>query len=190
MTEKTMKMNKTFDVKSMVLCSLFASLSCIGAFIQIPLPNSDYFTLQYLFVMLTGMLLGSKRALISISSYVFMGLIGLPVFAAGGGIGYLLKPTFGYLLGSILSAYLVGYLCEKLNANSFSKFFISGLSGFLVIYIVGFAYKYMILNFYLSFKIPFIAILLSAFPIDMPGDFIMTILASILAVKIKRVVKI
>ena len=88
MIEKTMKMNKTFDVKSMVLCSLFASLSCIGAFIQIPLPNSDYFTLQYLFVMLTGMLLGSKRALISISSYVFMGLIGLPVFAAGGGIGY------------------------------------------------------------------------------------------------------
>lgn len=37
----------------------------------------------------------------------------MPVFAAGGGIGYIFKPSFGYLLGFILAAYAVGYTIKK-----------------------------------------------------------------------------
>lgn len=189
MKKSTLENHQLLDIKSMVLCSMFAALCAIGAFIQIPLPNLDYFTLQYIFVMLTGMLLGSKRGLVSLSTYVITGLVGFPVFAAGGGIVYLLKPTFGYLLGFILAAYITGFIVEKNNADNFLKFFIAGMAGFIVIYLLGFAYKYFILNFYLAIKTPIYMIFIAAFPIDMPGDFISTIFASILALKIKKAVK-
>ncbi|MEG0250899.1 MAG: biotin transporter BioY [Peptostreptococcus sp.] len=189
MKDSTIAKNQLLDVKSMVLCSMFAALCAVGAFIQIPLPNLDYFTLQYLFVMLTAMLLGSKRGLISLSIYVLTGLVGFPVFAAGGGITYLLKPTFGYLLGFIVAAYITGYLVEKNNADNFLKYFMAGLAGFIVIYFIGFSYKYFILNFYLGIETPFYLIFWGAFPLDMPGDFLATILASIFAIKIKKAVK-
>lgn len=47
------------QTKKLVLCSLFTALIAIGAFIQIPVPMMDYFTLQLLFVLLAGILLGS-----------------------------------------------------------------------------------------------------------------------------------
>ena len=80
--------------RSMVQCALFAALVAIGAFIQIPVPYMDYFTLQFLFVLLAGMLLGSARGALSVSVYVLVGLVGFPVFAAGGGIQYIFRPSF------------------------------------------------------------------------------------------------
>ncbi|MEA4988261.1 MAG: biotin transporter BioY, partial [Anaerovorax sp.] len=71
--------------KKLVLCSLFSALIAVGAFIQIPVPFMDYFTLQFLFVLLAGMILGSKLGMISVAVYVAAGLAGFPIFAAGGG---------------------------------------------------------------------------------------------------------
>ena len=71
--------------KKMVLCALFAALVAIGAFIQIPVPNLDYFTLQFFFVLLAGMLLGPRVGPLSIAVYVAIGLLGIPICAAGGG---------------------------------------------------------------------------------------------------------
>ena len=62
------------------------------------------FTLQWLFVLLAGLLLGSRRAFRSVAVYLITGLIGFPVFARGGGPAYLLRPTFGFLLGFALAA--------------------------------------------------------------------------------------
>ena len=80
--------------------ALFASLISIGAKIMIPLDMIGmHFTLQWLVVLLAGLLLDRRTAVLSVSSYILIGLCGVPVFATGGGIGYLLKPTFGFLLG-------------------------------------------------------------------------------------------
>ncbi|WAW15389.1 biotin transporter BioY [Peptostreptococcus equinus] len=184
--EKTLT-NINLDVKSMVLCSIFSALYVVGAFIQIPLPNSDYFTLQYLFIILSAMVLSPKKALLSVCIYLALGLAGFPVFAAGGGITYILKPSFGYLIGFAVSSYIVSYLLNNRN-KKFSNFFMAGIVGFLIIYVIGFIYKYTALNLFMGVKTPWLVIFLGAFPIDMPGDLIATILAAILAPKIRRAV--
>ena len=92
-----MKNNRT---KQLVMCGLFAALIGIGAFIQIPIPIVPL-TMQDLFVMLAGILLGPKFGALSVFIYLFIGLLGFPVFTHGGGITYVLQPTFGFMLGFI-----------------------------------------------------------------------------------------
>ena len=108
---------KRLSTKSMVLCAMFTALVAVGAFIQIPVPYMDYFTLQFFFVLLAGLILGGNKGAISVGCYVLLGLIGIPIFAAGGGIGYIFRPSFGYLVGFIASAFVTGKICEKLKAE-------------------------------------------------------------------------
>lgn len=90
----------------------FAILTGISAKLKIeigPVPV----TMQTLAVLLSGAVLGAKRGVSSQLVYLGMGLAGLPWFAKGGGLGYILSPTFGYLLGFILCAWVVGFLAER-----------------------------------------------------------------------------
>ncbi|MCB5624660.1 biotin transporter BioY, partial [Bifidobacterium animalis] len=66
----------------------------------------DYFTLQFFFVLLAGILLGPKLGALAVLLYVVIGLLGLPIFAAGGGLAYIVRPSFGYLIGFIAGAYV------------------------------------------------------------------------------------
>ena len=68
--------------KSMIYCGLFTALIAAGAFIKIPVPVVP-FTLQYLFTMLAGLFLGSRRGMISVVAYMLLGLAGLPIFSEG-----------------------------------------------------------------------------------------------------------
>ena len=61
--------------------------------------------------------------------------------------------------------------------------------GFLVTYAIGLTYKYFILNFYMGTKMPFVAILLSCFPLDIPGDIFLCITASLVGSKLSKYVK-
>ena len=71
--------------KNLVMCSLFVALIVVGAFIKIPVPVVP-FTLQLLFTMMAGLLLGGKLGAVSVGVYILMGLLGLPIFAEGGGL--------------------------------------------------------------------------------------------------------
>lgn len=178
--------NKTSKI---VICGLFAAMISLSAFIQIPIPNLDYFTLQFLFVLLAGMLLGSKLGGISVLVYVITGLMGFPVFAAGGGLTYILRPSFGYLIGFILCAFVTGFVCEKIKSKKISKYLIAAFCGFLVTYAIGLTYKYFILNFYMGTKMPLVALLLSCFLLDIPGDIVLCIVASLVGSKLSKYVK-
>jgi biotin transporter BioY len=100
--------------------TLFAALTALGARVTVPLPFTPVpVTLQVLFPLLAGLLLGSKRGALSQAEYVAAGLAGLPVFAKGGsGLAYLFGPTGGYLLGFIAAAFLVGELAAKMRAST------------------------------------------------------------------------
>ena len=102
-------MNHHDMTRNMVLAALFAALTAIGAFLQIP-TGTVPITLQFLFTALAGLLLGWKWGAISQLLYVGIGLLGLPVFTQGGGIGYVLQPSFGFLLGLIPAAAIIGAL--------------------------------------------------------------------------------
>jgi biotin transport system substrate-specific component len=169
---------------TMSRCALFTALVAIGAYIQIPVPFMDYFTLQFFFVLLAGMILGAKQGAISVGLYVLIGLLGVPVFAAGGGIVYIFKPSFGYLLGFIAAAYVVGCTVKKINAGTVRGYLLSAFAGFIITYAIGLTYKFLILNVYLKTPTTFMIVILSCFPVDMPGDIFLCIMSALFANKI------
>ena len=65
-------------------------------------------TLQTFAVALTGYLLKWKRSAIVFITYIIMGLIGIPVFSGGGGFFYVLKPSFGFIIGFLVGTFITG----------------------------------------------------------------------------------
>ena len=112
---------RTIDV---VLCGLFAALIAVGAFSRITLPTQPYpvsFSLQWLFVLLAGMLLGAKLGAMSVGAYLLIGLVGVPVFVHGGGPQYIFRAGFGFLLGFLLAAFLIGLLTERIPVGGYGE---------------------------------------------------------------------
>lgn len=140
-----MKDNK---VRDMMLIALFAALTAVGGLIKINLPYASI-TLQILFCLLSGAILGSKKGALSQMLYVIVGLSGIPVFAEGGGIIYILKPSFGYILGLIPCAYIIGKQIENQKVN-FIKILLSMIIGVLVVYLIGVPYLYFMINYYIK----------------------------------------
>ena len=80
---------------------------------------------------------------------------------------------------------MTGTICDK-RKNSYGNFFAACLAGFAVTYAIGILYKYMILNFYADTPATMAVIFLSCFPLDMPGDFVLCILASGIGLRLKK----
>lgn len=159
----------------MVLIAMFAILTAVGALISIPIPPVPV-TLQYLMAMLTGAILGAKRGAISQILYVFMGLVGLPIFAGGkGGIGHILSPTFGYLIGFILCAFIVGLVVEKTRDLNPIKLFAGGLLGLALTYLLGVSYLYAVLNISSDTSINLIGAIQVGFLPFVVKDLVMTV---------------
>ncbi|HEX3012490.1 MAG TPA: biotin transporter BioY [Syntrophomonadaceae bacterium] len=124
-------------VRQMVYASMFGALTAIGAFIIIPLQPVPI-TLQTLFTGLAGVLLGGYAGALSQIIYVILGLIGLPVFAGGqAGLGTLLGPAGGYLIGFIAAAYVIGRIVESKREIGLAWIVFSLIIGDLVIYTLG-----------------------------------------------------
>ena len=173
--------------RSMVYCALFTALIAVGAFIRVPVPVVP-FTLQYLFTMLAGLLLGSKRGAVSVAVYVLLGLAGLPIFTEGGGLGYIFKPSFGYLVGFCVGAYLTGYLAERMQHPTFGKYLAANLAGLAVVYAFGMVYYYLICNYVIDTPIGIWPLILYCFLLAVPGDIALSILGAIIARRVRPVV--
>lgn len=187
MTNENTAVKKKVSVISLVMCALFAAMIAAGAFIQIPLPHLDYFTLQFLFVVLSGMILGPKLGAVSVAVYVLLGLAGVPIFAAGGGIAYVLRPSFGYLVAFIGASALTGFICKKLKADKFWKYLLAALGGFVVTYAIGLVYEYFMATLYLGEETTLWLILLDCFPIDMPGDLVLCVIAAFIGKRTENI---
>jgi biotin transport system substrate-specific component len=99
----------------MVFASLMAALIAVGSYLAVPVGPVPI-VLQNLFVLLAGLLLGGRWAAASVAVFLLAGACGLPVFANGtAGLGRLIGPTGGYLIGYLAAAFLVGIMAEKAN---------------------------------------------------------------------------
>ncbi|MBS1413385.1 MAG: biotin transporter BioY [Christensenellaceae bacterium] len=174
---------KVSTLRNMILCALFAALIAVGAFIKIPVPVVP-FTLQYLFTMLSGLMLGSKWGLAAVGIYIALGLAGLPVFAQGGGIGYVLQPSFGYIIGFALGAFVTGLIAQKKRRPSLARLLAASFAGLFLVYFIGMLYYYLISKFYLNTPIGLWPLFLYCFILAVPGDIILSVLGAVLAKRI------
>lgn len=168
----------------MILCALFAALLAAGAFIKIPIPYVPI-TLQTVFVLLSGMLLGKKNGALACLVYLAVGLSGLPVFTKGGGLMYVLEPTFGYLLGFPIGAFIAGFQAEKCNKKSFGTLFTSAILGLCGIYIPGILYLYSISHIYLNTDIGLLPLLTAGVFVLLPADIISCAVCAWITAKVK-----
>lgn len=176
------------NTRNLILVSMFAALTAIGAFIKIPIPYVP-FTLQYLFCALSGVILGSRLGALSQIVYVGIGLAGVPVFTEGGGLDYIFKPTFGYLIGFIVAAYVIGKIRENIRELTFIKAVFMLLSGLFFVYLFGVVYIYISYNLYMAKKISFYFAFFYGFLICVAGDFMITLFTAYISVKIVPILK-
>ena len=99
-------------VKRMMTIAIMAALICVCSWLTVP--SIVPFTMQTFAVFCALLLLGGKDGLYATLLYLMMGAVGLPVFSGfRGGVGYMLGPTGGYMVGFLLTA-LLFWLCEPI----------------------------------------------------------------------------
>ena len=167
------------ETKQMILCAMFVAMIAAGAFIKIPIPVVP-FTLQYLFTMLAGLLLGGKLGALAVGVYILLGLAGLPIFAQGGGIGYVFQPSFGYIPGFAAGAYITGVIANQKANPSYPRLLAANFAGLGIVYLCGMVYYYLISNFYLGTPIGLWPLFLNCFLLAVPGDIVLCILGAVL----------
>jgi biotin transport system substrate-specific component len=159
------------SARELSLVALFAALTGIGGFIRIPIPYVPL-TLQTLMVMFAGLILGGRLAALSQLVYILVGLMGIPIFAHGGGPGYVLQPTFGYLLGFVCGAYIIGTITERRDSLKHSLLFLALVAGTLAIYVPGVTVLYFNLNFIQQKAVSLSTAIKIGCLVVLPGDLI------------------
>ena len=167
----------------LVLTALFAALTAIGAFFKIPFALAAI-SLQFLFTAMAGILLGAGYGALSQAVYVLLGLVGVPIFAQGGGFSYVLQPTFGFLLGLIPAAWVIGVLAKR--PLKFWRTALAMLAGLAVLYAIGVPYMALIANGYLGKGLTFCQVMRSGMLIYLPGDMLKIAVGSALCVAVER----
>lgn len=127
---------------AMAQIAVCTALLCVLSPLAIPLPIPVPFTLQVLVVVLIALILKPVYALIAQLLYTLLGIVGLPVFSGGkSGVGAVLSPTGGFIIGFIFAAFFVSLLNSKLKIkNPFARHLVASIAaGIPCIYIPGIA---------------------------------------------------
>lgn len=119
--------------KELVLTALFSAVISVLSLVSVPTPLGIPLTIQVFAVALCGFTLGAKMSVIATVVYIFLGLIGLPIFSGFmGGISVLFGLTGGFIIGFIPLSLLTG-----LNFKSGVLRVVIGMVGLVVCHIIG-----------------------------------------------------
>lgn len=179
-------MKGKLSIQDMAHCAIFTVLIIVGAYIKIPIPAVP-FTMQFFFTNLAGILLGSKKGAISTLTYLLLGIIGVPVFTAGGGPGYVFVPSFGYIIGFVFGTYAAGLITEKMKRNDVVKYLIAGFVNLFIVYFMGMVYYYIISNYVINTPIGLWPLFLYCFLLVVPGDITLCIITALSAKRLRKV---
>lgn len=177
-----------FSARDITMTAVFAALAVVAAMLVRFAGPIVPFSLLPFVVMLSGGLLGARLGALSIIVYILLGLIGLPVFATPPfcGPSYILTPTFGFLLGFVASAYVIGTLLKNREQSGIMRYFFSMLAGVVVYYVIGLPYLYVILNFYLAKNVSIAYVIAIGFTPFILFDLVKTAAAAALARAVYR----
>jgi Uncharacterized conserved protein len=187
-----MESKAKMSIYNITYTAIFVVLTIVGAYIKIPI-GSVPFTLQFFMCALSGIVLGKKYGPLSQIVYIILGLIGLPVFAGGGGLSYIFQPTFGYILGFVVCSFIIGtffeFMINKYNKVKKTYLFIVMFSSLIIMYLLGAFYFYLIKNIYLDTPMDFLTVIkICSFPFII-SDGIYCIMLSLTAEKINKISK-
>ena len=174
--------------QKMIFVALFAALTAAGAFIKIPIGPAPI-SMQSFFTYLAGILLGPYLGALSQLLYVLLGLLGVPIFTAGGGFSYLFNPAFGYLIGFIFAPIVIGKIAFSTEKPRFFRLLWGCIAGFLVIDAIGVPYMYLILKYVTHTPISFLQTLTVGCLVFLPGDSLKSLLAAYLGKRLIPILK-
>lgn len=191
---QTVSRTSNFKTIDLVYSALFATLIMIGANITTIVPflaiGGVPITLQTFFAILAGLVLGSRKGAIACTVYMLIGLAGAPVFSQFmGGFSYILKPTFGFIVTFILSAYVAGLIVERFQTRT--AFVSAALIATAINYVLGTTWLYYAYQLWaaapdgFTYKMAWLWML----P-PMPKDIILAIFAGFFAFRIQKTLKI
>ncbi|MDM5326088.1 biotin transporter BioY [Neobacillus sp. CF12] len=175
----------------LTLAAMFVALMAVGANITSIAPfmvvGGVPITLQTFFAILAGVVLGSRLGAIAMMVYAFVGLVGVPVFAQfGGGFGMFLKPTFGFIVSYVFTAFVTGYIIEKMK-NTVRVYAFAALVGMAINYVFGTNWMYAAYKIWASapdgftYKMAWLWMV-----VPLPKDIILAVLAGIVGHRLKR----
>lgn len=174
------------NVRNIVKISFFTALICLLSLIKLPVfpvPVSLAFFAVNTIVLISDL----KVSFISVLLYVILGLCGLPVFSQGGGIGYVLNISFGYLLGFLVAPF-TSFLAKKVfKTKSYNM--ILGIINIFTVYTFGCLYAWVLSYIYLKTKMDIKYLITYFVLIFIPTDMIFCYLSSKIAERLKRIVK-
>ena len=158
--------------RKLAMTSVMAALMCLAGMLLHWSPGLIPFSILPVFVLMSGIILGAEYAAMAMLAYLVLGLFGLPVFSTApyGGLGYILKPTFGFLLGYVGAAYIVGRVYRE---GSLWRAIAGVLAGLFTLYLFGLIYLYIILHWVLHRPTSVAGVLMIGFvPLLFLGDLI------------------
>lgn len=180
-------------VRQIVYSGLCAALIAAGAFIRIPIPLVPI-TLQMPALVLTVLIFGRRISMTSVGLYIAVGLAGIPVFASGGGIGYVMQPTFGYLVGFFVSAVVAGAIVDNMRDKSSTSpkqsVLVLGMASIaliLVTYAIGVTYLWAILNYIMKTPTSFMSALAIGVLPTIVKDTVIALLCVPLAYRLQKI---
>lgn len=175
-----------FSTREIVLAGVFAALACCVAIVfRFVQPVLVPFSLLPMVFLLAGGVLPPRAAAASMLGYALLGLAGLPVLAAPpfGGVIYIFKPTFGFILGYAAGAWTVSMVIRRLG-RSFPIYLAACTAGIIVLYLIGLPYLYIIIRFYLGQTVDIMRVLQIGFLPFIGLDLAKAFLSSVILVKI------
>lgn len=142
---KEASVHKKANMLRSTFTALFAALICVGCFISIPLPGGVPITVQNLFAVLAGLILGPLQGAGAVGLFLILGGLGIPVFSGVvGGIAILIGPTGGFLWGYFIAALVAGFIVgtpsvreKQFSVKQWIRIAIASLVGFALIYVPG-----------------------------------------------------
>ena len=178
--------------REVALIALFVAITVVFGFIKIPM-QPVAMSLLTLATALAGCFLSPLSAALSQIIYVVMGLIGIPVFTAGGGPSYVLQPSFGFLLFLPVMAAGISLVVRHdkfLPAKArflwrhFASLFIS-----LLQLLFGTFYYYILYKYYMNSDLTLAAAFMSCFVLFIPTAIIKSVLSVALLDMLKKRLK-
>ena len=160
--------------------ALLLALMILSAYIQISLPTpliTMHVTMQLFVSILCGFCLPTRYATSCMATYILMGLMGFPVFASGGGIQYIMKPTFGFVLGFLVCTTICAFQNQQKSPTSQKEYFLIGLKGLLGFYVIGNVYYYFSFMILMNTRIPLWLALVNGVLVSIGFDLILCLAA-------------